>query len=66
MNNKWLDFNDAPEQQATEQLDAEDVKRRIQERLVDYLIWLYPNGKAKGQKFILGNTKGEKGKEPGG
>ena len=62
MNNKWLDFNDAPEQQATEQLDADDVKRRIQDRLVDYLVWLYPNGKVKGQKFILGNAKGEKGK----
>ena len=62
MNNKWLDFNDAPDQPVIEQLDAEDIKRRIQQRLVDFLGWLFPNGKVKGQKFILGNTQGKKGK----
>ncbi|MGI9282438.1 MAG: AAA family ATPase [Endozoicomonas sp.] len=62
MNNKWLDFNDASEQQTTKPLDAEDIKRRIQQRLPDYLTWLYPNGKVKGQKFILGNIQGKKGK----
>ncbi|MCW7552990.1 AAA family ATPase [Endozoicomonas gorgoniicola] len=62
MNNKWLDFNDVPEQGSGDKLDAEDVKRRIQERLPEYLQWLFPNGKQRGQKFVLGNVQGKKGK----
>ena len=62
MNKKWLDFNDAPEQHTVSGVDAEDVKRRIQERLPDYLGWLFPNGRHKGQKFVLGNVQGKKGK----
>ena len=62
MNNKWLDFNDVPEQGSGDKLDAEDVKRRIQERLPEYLNWLFPNGKQRGQKFVLGNVQGKKGK----
>ncbi|WP_422472591.1 AAA family ATPase [Endozoicomonas sp. ALB032] len=62
MKNKWLDFNDAPEQGTTQKLDAEEVKRRIQERLPEYLAWLFPNGKKRGQKFVLGNVQGKKGK----
>ncbi|WP_422137672.1 AAA family ATPase [Endozoicomonas sp. ALC020] len=62
MTNKWLDFNDAQEQGTTQKLDAEDVKRRIQERMPEYLTWLFPNGKKRGQKFVLGNVQGKKGK----
>ena len=62
MNNKWLDFNDVPEQGSGDKLDADDVKRRIQERLPEYLNWLFPNGKQRGQKFVLGNVQGKKGK----
>ncbi|WP_257276405.1 hypothetical protein [Endozoicomonas sp. SESOKO4] len=62
MKNKWLDFNDAQEQGATQKRDAEDVKRRILERMPEYLAWLFPNGKKRGQKFVLGNVHGKKGK----
>lgn len=62
MNKQWLDFNDAPEQGTMQKLDAEEVKRRIQERLPEYLAWLFPNGKKRGQKFVLGNIQGKKGK----
>ena len=62
MENKWLNFNTAVEQQVPEPLPAEDIKRRIQERLVDYLMALFPNGKRRGSKFVMGNVQGDKGK----
>lgn len=62
MDNKWLNFNTAVEQQAPESLPADDIKRRIQERLVDYLAALFPNGKRRGNKYVMGNVKGDKGK----
>lgn len=62
MNKQWLDFNDAPEQHSEEKLETEEIKRRIQERLPDYLAWLFPHGKKRGHKFVIGNSKGQKGK----
>ncbi len=62
MKNGWLNFNTAAEQQAPELLPAEDIKRRIQDRLVDYLTAMFPNGKRRGNKYVMGNVKGDKGK----
>lgn len=60
--NNWMDFNDAQEPTILDDLAAEDVKKRILDRLTDFLGYLYPNGKMKGQKFVLGNVAGDKGK----
>ena len=59
---QWTDFNDAVDLPVEDELSPDEVKQRVLARLPDYLGYLHPQGKVQGQKFVIGNVRGEKGK----
>ncbi|WP_263080087.1 AAA family ATPase [Endozoicomonas sp. Mp262] len=59
---QWTDFNDVVDLPVEDELAPDEVKQRVLARLPDYLGYLYPQGKVHGQKFVIGNVRGEKGK----
>jgi len=60
----WLDFNDAPEQEALykPRIDAQELKHRLLDRLPSALNYLFPAGKQRGKQFIVGDLDGNEGK----
>lgn len=60
----WLDFNDAPEQEALNRprFDAQELKRRLLDSLPSALNYLFPAGKQRGKQFIVGDLDGNQGK----
>ncbi|MEW8418428.1 MAG: AAA family ATPase, partial [Candidatus Thiodiazotropha endolucinida] len=60
----WMDFNDAPDQSATEHesFDAKELKAHLIDRLPEALAYLFPNGKHRGKQFVVGDLQGNAGK----
>jgi len=60
----WMDFNDAPDQSATEResFDAKELKAHLIDRLPEALAYLFPNGKYRGKQFVVGDLHGNAGK----
>ena len=65
-NVSWLDFNDAADQtdmtNHNVQLDAQDIKQQLIQRLPEMLSDLFPKGKARHQQFFIGDLQGNPGK----
>ena len=65
-NVSWLDFNDAADQadmtNHNAQLDAQDIKQQLIQRLPEMLSDLFPKGKARNQQFFIGDLQGNSGK----
>ncbi len=65
-NVSWLDFNDAADQADMTnhhaQLDAQDIKQQLIQRLPEMLSDLFPKGKARNQQFFIGDLQGNSGK----
>jgi hypothetical protein len=58
----WRDFTDAEaEPDATEEIRAEDVRRRMVGHLPVLLRRLFPNGLFKGTDFVVGDVHGNQG-----
>ena len=59
-----MDFNDAPDQAVTdgEAVDAKALKARLLDRLSEALAYLFPNGKQRGEQFVVGDVQGHAGK----
>ena len=58
----WLDFNDAPDQQAPPERDTQALRRALLDRLEAALKHLFPDGKFRGRQFFVGDVKGTPGK----
>ena len=60
----WMDFNDAPDQSATEResFDTKELKAHLIDRLPEALAYLFPNGKHRGKQFVVGDLQGNAGK----
>ncbi len=60
----WLDFNDAPDQEATlkPRFEASDLKAQLLARLPSVLYYLFPAGKQRGKQYVVGDLDGNAGK----
>lgn len=61
-----IDFNDAPPQclvtlKPEGRITADELKKRLHERLLDALYYLFPEGKVAHKKFLIGNIHGHAG-----
>ena len=57
----WTDFNDAEPEPKAARLAREHVREQLLQRLQDVLQALYPKGKSKRGKFIIGDVHGAPG-----
>ena len=59
-----MDFNDAPDQSVIdgEAVDAKALKAHLLDRLPKALAYLFPNGKQRGEQFVVGDLQGNAGK----
>jgi len=58
----WLDFNDAPDQQALASSDTEALRGGLLDRLEAVLCYLLPQGRVRGHQFLVGDIDGHPGK----
>lgn len=56
----FFDFNDVPEV-APARYDRDEIRARLLHRLELMLIHLFPKGKRRGARFLVGNLQGEPG-----
>ena len=57
-----LDFNDADEQTIEhKRIDTDDLRYQLLSCLYDVLFYLFPVGEIRGNQFVIGNIKGDKG-----
>ncbi|WNO10401.1 AAA family ATPase [Teredinibacter sp. KSP-S5-2] len=62
--NAWLNFNSADDisQSQIDSQDAMEIKSRILDRLDSVLDTFFPEGKVRGQQFVIGDLEGNRGK----
>ena len=58
----WLDYNDAPEQRQESASDTQALRDGLLDRLESVLLYLFPNGRVRGNKFYVGDIVGAPGK----
>ena len=58
----WLDYNDAPEQRQESASDTQALRDGLLDRLESVLLYLFPNGRVRGNKFYVGDIVGTPGK----
>lgn len=58
----WLDYNNAPEQRAELACDTEALRAGLLDRLESVLLYLFPSGRTRGNKFYVGDVDGSPGK----
>lgn len=58
----WLDYNDAPEQRQAPVSDTQALREGLLDRIESVLLYLFPNGRVRGNKFYVGDVDGAPGK----
>jgi hypothetical protein len=56
----FFDFNDAPAR-IERRHDKDELRNRLLDQLEAVLIYLFPNGKRQGTRFVVGNVQGDAG-----
>ena len=58
----WLDYNNAPEQRLETAADTQALRDGLLDRLESVLLYLFPSGRIRGNKFYVGDIDGAPGK----
>ena len=58
----WLDYNNAPEQRLETAADTQALREGLLDRLESVLLYLFPSGRIRGNKFYVGDIDGAPGK----
>jgi hypothetical protein len=58
----WLDYNNAPEQRVETAADTQALRDGLLDRLESVLLYLFPSGRIRGNKFYVGDIDGAPGK----
>ena len=58
----WLDYNNAPEQRLESAADTQTLRDGLLDRLESVLLYLFPSGRIRGNKFYVGDIDGAPGK----
>ena len=58
----WLDYNNAPEQRPETAADTQALRDGLLDRLESVLLYLFPSGRIRGNKFYVGDIDGAPGK----
>jgi hypothetical protein len=58
----WLDYNNAPEQRLESAADTQALRDGLLDRLESVLLYLFPSGRFRGNKFYVGDIDGAPGK----
>ena len=58
----WLDYNNAPEQRLETAADTQALRHGLLDRLESVLLYLFPSGRIRGNKFYVGDIDGAPGK----
>ena len=56
----FFDFNDAPDR-IERRHDKDELRARLLDQLEAVLMYLFPNGKRQGTRFVVGNVQGDAG-----
>jgi len=56
----FFDFNDAPDR-IERRHDKDELRNRLLDHLEAVLMYLFPNGKRQGSRFVVGNVQGDAG-----
>ena len=56
----FFDFNDAPDR-IERRHDKDELRNRLLDQLEAVLMYLFPNGKRQGTRFVVGNVQGNAG-----
>ncbi|WP_448506105.1 AAA family ATPase [Immundisolibacter sp.] len=56
----FFDFNDAPDR-IERHHDKDELRARLLDQLEAVLMYLFPNGKRQGTRFVVGNVQGDAG-----
>lgn len=60
----FFDFNHAPDR-IQRRYDKDDLRNHLLDQLEVLLIYLFPNGKRQGSRFVVGNVQGGRRRQPG-
>jgi hypothetical protein len=61
-NSVWQDYNNAPEPRLASAADTQALRDGLLERLESVLLYLFPSGRIRGNKFYVGDIDGAPGK----
>jgi hypothetical protein len=57
----FFDFNDAADIATLPRYDKNELRSRLLDQLETMLLYLFPHGKHRGSRFLVGNLQGEPG-----